>query len=302
MKKVVYFTIGLLLFSSMAAIGIGDGAGEDQEIINVSFSNLEVINSVEDYIEINMAGASGRLYETSQPVLPSYTKTVVLPFGIDVTNAVCQVGTIKTESLSKKIVPAPTPVRPSISDDQEAEYIMDSNIYETSDLFPDNWFSYKVGVGLDECKDHRSFLTVNVYPVRYSPTNDEVQYVENVQVTISYTIPDDPFPSTQQYKLVIIAPQAFAGELQKFMIYIQNHSLNSDKRIIWYDSMLEDGSIQWQNGLTEQNKNFFQLDDEVVSDKMFLNFDWSADSLDSSRSIANSLNRSEYELYAGSKQ
>ncbi len=87
-----------------------------------------------------------------------------------------------------------------------------------------------------------------------------------------------------------------ASDMRDFMIYIQNHS---NIQIEWYDAMIENGNIAWQNQLDSQNDSFFQYGDTLVSQKMFLNFSWSASGLKSSRTYAQNLNRSEYDLYAG---
>jgi endo-beta-N-acetylglucosaminidase D len=86
-----------------------------------------------------------------------------------------------------------------------------------------------------------------------------------------------------------------AQDLRDFMAYIQ---ASSNLKIVWYDAMIENGAIAWQNQLDSNNDLFFE-DGEVISDDMFLNFNWSAGGLDSSRTLARSLGRSEYELYAG---
>jgi len=70
MKNITYFVAVLLLFSSFAAISIGEEAGEQQEIISLTFSDLEVIDSIDPYVELNYEGAGGRLYRSCQPVLP----------------------------------------------------------------------------------------------------------------------------------------------------------------------------------------------------------------------------------------
>jgi endo-beta-N-acetylglucosaminidase D len=87
-----------------------------------------------------------------------------------------------------------------------------------------------------------------------------------------------------------------AMEMRDFMIYFQE---NSDLEIEWYDAMTENGNIAWQNQLNSLNDWFFQWGDTLVSQTMFLNFDWSATGLNNSRTLAQSLNRSEYELFAG---
>ncbi len=87
-----------------------------------------------------------------------------------------------------------------------------------------------------------------------------------------------------------------AADMRDFMIYFQQHS---SLEIEWYDAMTESGSISWQNQLDTQNDWFFQWGDTLVSNTMFLNFNWSASGLNNSRALAQSLNRSEYELFAG---
>ncbi|UCD13806.1 MAG: peptidase C25, partial [Thermoplasmatales archaeon] len=228
MKKISYFVAGLLLISGFAAISIGEEAGKQQKTINLTFSEIEVIDSVDPYIEINFEGAGGRLYRSNQPVLPIYATKMDLPFGTQITDIECQIGEIKTLTLENKIVPAPTPVMPGIEDNTNAEYIMDENIYNSNELFPNNWFDYYVGVGRDENKDHKTFLNVRAYPVRYSPGLDIVNYVEDLELTITYLVPeDDPFPSNSQYDLVIIAPQEFASELNKLVTHKNNKGVQT---------------------------------------------------------------------------
>lgn len=87
---------------------------------------------------------------------------------------------------------------------------------------------------------------------------------------------------------------ALATELRSFMKYARA----GGTEYMWYDSMVENGSISWQNALNSSNDAFLS-DPARVSDSMFLNFNWSASGLSSSRSLARSLGRNEYELYSG---
>ena len=87
-----------------------------------------------------------------------------------------------------------------------------------------------------------------------------------------------------------------AIDMREFMIYFQE---NSDLEIEWYDAMTESGVVSWQNQLNSLNDWYFQWGDTLVSETMFLNFWWSASGLSNSRTLAQSLNRSEYELFAG---
>ena len=89
---------------------------------------------------------------------------------------------------------------------------------------------------------------------------------------------------------------ALAGQIVDFMKYFQD---NSDLEIMWYDAMTESGSIYWQERLNSTNDSFFQDGPDLVSESMFLDFGWSATDLTSSRSYANNLGRSEFDLFAG---
>jgi mannosyl-glycoprotein endo-beta-N-acetylglucosaminidase len=86
------------------------------------------------------------------------------------------------------------------------------------------------------------------------------------------------------------------ANMRDFMIYFQE---NSALEIEWYDAMTESGVVSWQNQLNSQNDWYFQWGDTLVSETMFLNFWWSAGGLNSSRTLARSLGRSEYGLFSG---
>jgi endo-beta-N-acetylglucosaminidase D len=87
-----------------------------------------------------------------------------------------------------------------------------------------------------------------------------------------------------------------AVNMRNFMIYFQQHS---NLEIEWYDAMTENGNISWQNQLNSLNDWYFQWGDTLVSETMFLNFNWSSTGLNNSKTLAQSLGRSEYDLFAG---
>ena len=87
-----------------------------------------------------------------------------------------------------------------------------------------------------------------------------------------------------------------AADMRDFMIYFQE---NSNLEIEWYDAMTENGNVSWQNQLNSLNDWYFQWEDTLVSESMFLNFWWNSTGLNNSRTHARNLNRSEFELFAG---
>lgn len=91
---------------------------------------------------------------------------------------------------------------------------------------------------------------------------------------------------------------------QKFIKYIKQKS--PLLKIYYYDAMTEDGSIDWQNALTQQNQMFLKDENmESVADAMFLNFWWTNDSqkekelLKLSNQKAYEIGISPYDIYAG---
>ncbi|MER7667400.1 discoidin domain-containing protein [Kitasatospora sp. NPDC096128] len=87
-----------------------------------------------------------------------------------------------------------------------------------------------------------------------------------------------------------------ATDLRNLMQYTK---AQSDTEFMWYDAMTTSGAVDWQNALTSANSPFLQDGSRRISDSMFLNFGWTPDGLDSSRTLARQLGRSEYELYSG---
>lgn len=87
-----------------------------------------------------------------------------------------------------------------------------------------------------------------------------------------------------------------AEKMKEFLVYLQENKPEG-MHIMWYDSMIKDGRIRWQNALTDQNSSFLQDDQNRVSDSMFLNFWWRDQQ--SSVNKAQEIGRSPYDLFTG---
>ncbi len=81
------------------------------------------------------------------------------------------------------------------------------------------------------------------------------------------------------------------------------------KEVMWYDAMLLNGSVNWQNRLTANNSVFVQNDEDGnsgngfeqrVSSSIFINFFWNTMSFPlSSRDRADVIGRSSFEVFTG---
>ncbi|WP_319268530.1 hypothetical protein [uncultured Draconibacterium sp.] len=98
-----------------------------------------------------------------------------------------------------------------------------------------------------------------------------------------------------------INQETYGGDrdLAKNMIeFIKYYQENSDLELEWYDAMIEDGRVIWQDELNSKNDGYFQFNDKILANHMFIDFGWSRNKLLKTREYAKSVGRSEYDLYA----
>jgi hypothetical protein len=220
MKIIPYFVVGILLFSVFTAVNIKGEAGEQITRLNMSF--FEPIKfEREDFVELEVKGTNNYLFNSGKPMLPIYTRTLILPFGVKVKQVTCDVQNTNTIILEDKIMPAPQYYRKDMIAVSN-EIKMDETVYNSDVLYPSSWFNYDVGVGLDDNMEHKTFITINAYPLRYNPVTDTVIYVDDIEFELTYDFGSNPFPTNIEYNMVIIAPSKFTEDLQPLI----NHKNN----------------------------------------------------------------------------
>ncbi len=213
MKSTIYFVIGLLIFSGFTTLGISN-AVEKQGNLRFSFSEPTIIEK-EMFVELQSEGTESWILDAGSPMLPRRIETLAFPFGTTIQSIECVASGVQRKVVPQKIMPAPQPMPLSDEFTAVSDSQMNLEIYGSTNLFPENWMSYHVGAGLDENNIHKTFLTINTYPIRYEPASDIIYYAEDIDVTITYTTPDTtPFPANTDYDLVIIAPEKFSSALQ----------------------------------------------------------------------------------------
>jgi len=236
MKKFTCFVVGLLILSSFTAISLGQKADVQQQTagkvlsIQKKFLEPSIIRTdvnEEKFIELRFSETNGYLRLEDKPLLPLYRETINLPFGTKITDISCEIGNTETIKLQTKILPTP---RDLITDMQnyEPEYIMDETVYNSNDAYPNYWFDYFTGGGLDENGEHATFLTIRMFPARYNPMTDTIEYAENIDLKVTYEEPiESPFPELATYDLVIIAPSIFSDELQPLIEHKERFQLKT---------------------------------------------------------------------------
>jgi len=213
-KILPIFIVILLSFTSVNVIaadldtnsGVNIAVKEDR----ISFSQL-TLETKDGYLSINVGEANTFLKSPGKPILPVYVKTMTFALGTKIKDVDLTFSDVKQQMIPSKIIPASKPV-PSISvnsdQNDDDQIIEDSSVYSSSNFYPDKWYEYSIGCGLDKT-ERVIILTIRCYPVRYSPAEDTIQYIENLDVKVTYEEGKGLAPLEDQYDMVIITPKRF---------------------------------------------------------------------------------------------
>jgi hypothetical protein len=213
MKISTYSVAAILLLCTYSSVSFGNEDTKDIATLTLHFYHPE-ITTIDEYLQLNLNTSNGMLCHAGKPVLPLYTMTLEYPFGTHVTNVQWTLGSRESQKLTKKIVPAPSPYIPGL-DKKIPDYTKDSSIYLSEELYPETWVRWFIGGGLDQNNTRKTFLTITVFPIRYSPATDTIQYTDKINLDITVQNPEKPPQSLQEgYKLVVIAPTLFVKDLQ----------------------------------------------------------------------------------------
>lgn len=178
----------------------------------VNFPPVTSAMDEDGYIRLDCQDAD-YLLNPGKPLLPRLVKSFELPFGARNVQVSVEVQGISQRFLTGEVRPAPAPLPLT----PRAGYTppgKDTDLYSSHRPFPSSWFSYNVGCGLNGQMEHVTHVTVNFYPVRYVPGHDLVYVAEGADLRITYDPPAVTLPAADTYDLVIVAPPAFASELE----------------------------------------------------------------------------------------
>ena len=155
-------------------------------------------------------------YDPGKPVLPVNISVFNLPFGSKILDISFKHSEPIVYDLPGKITFCTASV-----DNHESIVIdkMDLSVYECDDPYPLNWVLSHSGGGLFQ-GDHTTFLVLRVYPVRYFPTQDNIQFIQSINVNISYIEPSEPLlEDSNIYDLLIITPQEYIKNLEPLVCH-----------------------------------------------------------------------------------
>lgn len=201
------------------------------EMETIIFSEIKYQEN-DGYINLIIENAPSGFMKPGEPILPIFTKIFKFPIGTKITKVKCNPSQIEQMAISKNIKPSPKPV-PLINayntgknKVDNTSFFIDSKIYDSIDFFPNKWYDYRIGSGLDG-SEHVVILTIRYYPVRYSPYQNMIKYSKKVDIKVNYYEPPNPVIFADKYDMVIIAPTVFSEKLQPLIEYKNDCSIDT---------------------------------------------------------------------------
>jgi len=225
LKIVPLFVAIFLLISGFGSISLSEKSVELVEFDIVKCSQPEIFE-YGDYVSIALDEATTYLKNPGQPVLPVVSKTYSFKIGTIISDVVCSFETSEEKIVDKEIIYSGRPQIKSsilgISDFAEK----DLNVYSSEEFYPNKWYDYNIGVGLDG-NEHITYLTIQFFPVRYSPSKNVIQYVNDFDINIRYEKPVNSLDSNDEYDLLIITPIKFRMSLQRLLKHKNSVGVNT---------------------------------------------------------------------------
>ncbi|HEC82581.1 MAG TPA: hypothetical protein ENI53_01685, partial [Thermoplasmatales archaeon] len=227
---VLFILSQIVLSSNLAGLHTGKNSLETPEISEGNDGIYFLLNFSEPLISENKNGvnvlmkeADSYLKEDGAPSLPVYKKTFIFPVGTRIKEVMCIPHKLQEIKLNGKVAPA---IGYFPLNKKNIEIDFDKNVYNSINFYPEKWFMYNIGVGLYE-GEHVIFLSMEIYPVRYCPSEDVIEFAENFEIKILKEDRDVEPSFDDFYDLLIIAPDKFSGELSRLVEHKEEHGIRT---------------------------------------------------------------------------
>ncbi len=213
MKKFLSILIvGLFVLSGLGAVAFPNGKdiSTDHQIISIS---SPIINEIDGYVTIDVKESTSMIMSTGKPMLPVFSKTYIYPVGTQIEDVQVSMDTVKT-TVNQIVHPAPKPVALTTEDIDAADVEIrpDDCIYQSNSLYPSQSYQVRSGIGIDH--DERVlFVNVDCY-AQYLPSQNVVYTPENIDISVSYKLPEIDYFSNDEYDMLIITDENFIDDMQ----------------------------------------------------------------------------------------
>lgn len=224
MKSKVISTVvlGFVLINAVAISIAHENSGVKIIEMEEIFSNPHFTENGE-YLMAKMDGTDSYMAEVGRPLIPFKTVKMTFPLGTKIGKIDVFHSEEKEIELNKKIMPAfPIPLNMKSNDYKIKE---DESIYSSFSPYPEEWFSYSLGGGIEDGK-HVTILNLYIYPIKYIPKENVVRYVERIKIKMK-VFPQSILMPQNEYDLLVLSPEEFSDELSPLIEHKNNNNISS---------------------------------------------------------------------------
>ena len=222
MRKIsLIFIAGILVFGGFNMAGVnekgkmmqeGNGFFHDESLKQEILFSPPLLEEINGYVSVSIDECNSFLVKPGCPLLPKMVKRIELPYYATNIKVRVDVEGKNEYEIHEKILKSPPRIR--LSDGKVMEDMGDE-IYGSSHVYPDKWYSYHIGVGLNGYGERVIHVVVKIYPVIYIPLNGKILTAEKAKIEIGYDLKEENIKDT--YKLLIVSPPEFRDALQRLV-------------------------------------------------------------------------------------
>lgn len=224
MKKILVTALAVFfILSSFGTMANADlektGLQINTDKTSIYFEPLMIKQENIEYLSIEMQDVSTYLNSPGKPILPKVIKTFEVPVGSKNIEVDVTISEITEEIVTREIKPA-SYMLPLTSTELEIPAVQekDLEVYSSNNPYPSEWYSYDLKSGLNEDNERVIFVTVSLYPVRYTPNAGKLLQMKSSEIKVTYESSGFIENSVDNpYDLVIIAPSKFEPYLEKLV-------------------------------------------------------------------------------------
>ena len=224
MNKILpILVVGIFVLSGLGAVAVTEAEKEEfkHKIASVSFSQ-PIFKTENEYISINIDETNTFLMEDGKPMLPSYIHTFSFPFGTKIKKVTCELSNFQEKTLSKHIKPTPKAFAVGSINARNKEKTINYGI----EPYPSEWFNYDLGCGRNG-KGLNVFVKAEVFPVKYYPQKNRIEWATNAEIKIEYLLPSEPITFDEEYRFIVLAPNEFSDELAPLVTHKINRGIST---------------------------------------------------------------------------
>ena len=227
MKKILpILIIGIVVLSGLGAVAVSEEKHDVFEKTQTLMFSSPTIEKHDGYITLHLNEATSECCEVGKPTLPVVTKVFVFPSESNILDVDVSFSEMSIQVLSQPIIPARKPMPRCADIHGFSELKEDKSVYESTDLYPDQKWSYKVVSGLYK-NNNAVYVCVQMNPIQYKPALHQIIRSAKAEISITYEIKPSLPLSGDTYDLLIIAPETFTENLQPLVDHKNSYDVQT---------------------------------------------------------------------------